>query len=120
MRAEADGWTGDLAMAEAAAQAADAALADRGRELAVAEADLQRAEGALRQAEVGRGDAAATLDRLDAAGFPAVGLLDSVELYFVSGRRGSNRCCGPTATLSSLSPPMRTPPLRRSPVRPGR
>ena len=86
LRAEADGWTGDLAMAEAAAQAADAALADRGRELAVAEADLQRAEGALRQAEVGRGDAAATLDRLDAAGVGAVGLLDSVELDFV-GRR---------------------------------
>lgn len=86
LRAEADGWTGDPAAAEQAAERAAAHVADRERELAVAEADLRRAQEALRQAEQGRGDAATALDRLDAAGVPAVGLLDGVELEFV-GRR---------------------------------
>ncbi|MDX6690523.1 MAG: chromosome segregation protein [Solirubrobacteraceae bacterium] len=83
LRSEADGWTGDLADAETAARLALDDLTQRERELAVAEADVTRAEQALRQAEEGRGDAAATLDRLGAAGVPAVGLLDAVELDLV-------------------------------------
>jgi chromosome segregation protein len=87
LRSEADGWTGDLTDAETAARLARDDLTQRERELAVAEADATRAEQALRQCEEGRGDAAATLDRLDAAGVPAVGLLDAVELDLVGQQR---------------------------------
>lgn len=86
MRAEADGWTGELAVAETAALTAAAHVTQCEREFAVANADVDRAGALLQQAQDGRGDAASTLDRLDIAGVPGVGLLDSVELDFV-GRR---------------------------------
>jgi uncharacterized coiled-coil protein SlyX len=81
LQAVAADWVGPDAdeTATALEQAdADAKTAEIG--LGVARAELARCRAALEDAREGHGDAKAALDRLAAAGVPALGLLDSVEL----------------------------------------